>query len=137
MKDRLRQIVAALVLISGIGELAVSQIHIATTTKLFATEVGFYLFLFVIFGLTTGFNAMLLKNVRGMVVLVGSGLVAVWSGWVYMGLVRTDVAEQTSLAMEDVRTSLMLVTASIAIYAAGIVLLPVLSWGRPDQSTFD
>lgn len=145
MKERLRQIVTMLALVSGVGELAASQIHILASTKLFAGESGFYLFLFIIFGLTTGLNAYLLKDIRGIVVLVGCGILAIWSGIVYRQMVTTDVIEQVNQAiakgvdpgvtMADVNSSLTLVLISIVIYAIGIVLIPILSWGMPDKST--
>ena len=48
------RIVTGILLLVGVGHLAVSQIHIAAITKIFANQIGFYLFVFVIFGLTTG-----------------------------------------------------------------------------------
>ncbi len=62
MKDLILKVIVGLLLISALGELAMSQIHIQAITRIFANEIGIYLFLFIIFGLTTAFNAYLLEN---------------------------------------------------------------------------
>ena len=64
------RIVTGILLLVGVGHLAVSQIHIAAITKIFANQIGFYLFVFVIFGLTTGFNAVLIEKPFSVVSLI-------------------------------------------------------------------
>jgi hypothetical protein len=130
MKNIILKIIVAIVLINGIGELALSQVHILATTKLFATEIGIYLFLFIIFGLTTAFNGLLLDKRRGVILLVVSGVIAAGAGFIYLRLLQADVAAQATLTMEDVRTSALLVAASIVIYLVGSILISVLSWGN-------
>jgi hypothetical protein len=129
MKNVILKIVVAIVLITGVGELAVSQIHVAAVTKVFATEIGIFLFLFIIFGLTTAFNGLLLDKRRGVILLVVSGAIAAGAGFVYLRLLTADVAAQTTLAMEDVSVSAILVATSIGVYLIGSILISVLSWG--------
>jgi len=128
MKNIILKIVVAIVLINGIGEVALSQVHILAATKLFVTEIGFYLFLFIIFGLTTAFNGLLLDKRKGIITLILSGVIAAGAGFIYLRLMQADVAAQTALTMEDVQISALLVTASIGIYLIGSILIAVLSW---------
>lgn len=135
MKNIILKIIVAIVLINGIAEVALSQVHILAVTKLFVTEIGFYLFLFIIFGLTTAFNGLLLDKPRGVVLLIVSGAIAAGAGFVYLRLLQADVAKQDALTMADVNVSAMLVAASIVIYLGGSILISVLSWN--DLKTAD
>lgn len=129
MKHIILKIVVAIVLVNGIFELAVSQIHILAITKLFSTQIGIYLFLFIIFGLTTAFNGLLLDKRRGVFLLIASGVVAAGAGFIYLRLLQDDLASKASVTMEDVQVSALLVAASIVIYLLGSILISVLSWG--------
>ena len=128
MKDSLRKLAIAIVFLTGIGNLAGSQIHILASTKIFQNQIGIYLFMFIIFGLTTAFNALLLKNIRSTISLLFSGIMATIGGFIFTQLLRSDVAAQQSLEMAEVQTSHTLVIVSMVIYAVGIVLLPLLKW---------
>lgn len=128
MRNIILKIIVAIVLVNGIAEVALSQVHILAATKLFVTEIGFYLFLFIIFGLTTAFNGLLLETPRGIILLIVSGAIASGAGFIYLRLMQADVAKQAALTMEDVQTSAMLVAASIVIYLGGSILISILSW---------
>lgn len=128
MKHIILKIIVGIVLLNGIAQLALSQVHILAATKLFATEIGIYLFLFIIFGLTTAFNGFLLDKRKGVVLLIVSGAIASGAGFVYLRLMQADVAAQAALTMEDVRTSAIAVGVSIVIYLVGSILISVLSW---------
>ena len=130
MKDWVLKIAVGIMLINGLGELAFSQIHILAITKLFANEIGVYLFLFVIFGLTTAFNAMSLDKRRGIIFFAFSCWLTAVFGYIYLSILQADVASQATLTMADVQTSWLLVVTSIAIYIVGSLLLPLLSWGN-------
>ena len=67
MKDILLKVAVGIMLINGLGQLALSQVHILAITKLFANQIGVYLFLFVIFGLTASFNAFSLEKRRSII----------------------------------------------------------------------
>ena len=129
MKELALKITVGIMLISALGELAMSQIHIQAITKIFASEIGIYLFLFIIFGLTTAFNAYLLEKRTSLIFFALSGLMAVGAGYVYLRIMQTDVAAQEALTMADVRTSWLLVIISMGIYLVGLLVVPVLAWG--------
>ena len=128
MRPILQRLVAFILCITGVGQLAFSYIHVEAITKIFTNQIGFYLFLFIIFGLTTGINAVLLEKPRSLISFVFSGIVAVISGYVYLDIIQADVARQDVLTMADVSQSWQIVIASMAIYGIGTLLLPFLSW---------
>lgn len=130
MKELLLKIIVGIMLINALGELAMSQIHIQAITKIFANEIGIYLFLFIIFGLTTAFNAYLLEKRTGLILLTLSGLMTVGAGYIYLNIMQTDVAAQEALTMADVRTSWLLMIISTGIYLVGLLVVPVLTWGK-------
>ena len=122
------RIVTGIMLIVGVGHLAISQIHISAITKIFANQIGFYLFVFIIFGLTTGFNAILVEKPFSVVSLIGSAILSAIGGFIYLRLLQADVLEQEKLAMADVSDSFQLVAVSIGIYLVGAIIVSVLSW---------
>ncbi len=128
MKDIILKLVTGILFITGIGELAISQIHIEASTKIFANQIGFYLFLFIIFGMTTAFNGMLLEKLRSVLLFVLSGLLAAWAGFRYIRLLQADVAAQDGLSMADVQTSFTLVIVSVVIYLISVFVVPLLKW---------
>lgn len=130
MKDLMLKGIVSLLLVSALGELAISQIHIQAITRIFANEIGIYLFLFIIFGLTTAFNAYLLENRTSLIVFTITGLLTLGTGYLYLRLMQTDVAAQQILTMADVRTSWLLVSISMGIYLVGLLVVPVLAWGK-------
>ncbi len=127
------RIATYILFIVGVGQLAISQIHIAATTKIFANQIGFYLFVFMIFGLTTGFNAVLIEKPRSVVLLLVSGALTAWGGIVYLRLLLADVAAQEQLTLADVGQSYDLVVFSLVVYVVGAIVVSVLSW--PDVKT--
>lgn len=129
MKDVLLKIAVGALLLNALGELALSQIHILASTKIFAREIGIYLFIFIIFGMTTAFNAFLLKKRWGLIIFTLTSLLTVGAGFVYLRIIQADIAAQDALTMADVKSSWLLVVTSIVIYLVGLVVIPVLSWG--------
>ena len=128
MKDIVLKTAVAILLITSLGQLAASQIHILAITKIFANQIGFYLFLFIIFGLTTAFNAQLLNNKRrGLGLFIGSRILAIGAGYIYMNLMQTDVAAQKAITMADVQNSWLLVGGSIAIYVIGLLVISLIT----------
>lgn len=122
------RITAGILLIVGVGHLAISQIHIEAITKIFANQIGFYLFIFIIFGLTTGFNAILIEKPFSVLSLMVSSILSSVGGFIYLRLLQADVLEQEKLAMADVSDSFQLVAASIGIYLVGSLIVSILSW---------
>lgn len=130
MKDLVLKLIVGLLLVSALGELAMSQIHIQAITRIFANEIGIYLFLFIIFGITTAFNAYLLENRTSLIVFTATGLLTLGTGYLYLTTMQTDVAAQQILTMTDVRTSWILISISMGIYLVGLLVVPVLAWGK-------
>lgn len=128
MRPIILRILTIVLFIVGVGQLALSQIHIVASTKIFANEIGLYLFMFIIFGLTTGFNAVLIETPRSVLSLIFSGLVAAGSGFIYLRLLQADVISQDALTMADVNDSFRLVVAAMVIYLIGAIVVPLLSW---------
>ncbi|KAA3661116.1 MAG: hypothetical protein DWQ04_17400 [Chloroflexi bacterium] len=134
MKNIILNIAIGIIIINGLGELAISQVHILAITKLFANEIGMYLFLFTIFGLTTTFNAFSLKTRRSIIFYIVTSWLAAVFGYIYLNLMQADVAAQETLSMVDVQTSWRLMIVSIAIYLVGSIVIPLLSWGNVKTS---
>jgi len=122
------RIATSVLFILGIGQLAISQIHIAATTKIFANQIGLFLFIFMIFGLTTGFNAVLIEKPRSVFLLILSSAICSWGGIVYLRLLQADVLQQEKLTMAEVSDSYWLVAVSIGIYLVGAITISFLSW---------
>ena len=129
MKDLLKSLPRWIVFLNSITQLALSQVHILATTKIFKNEIGFYLFFFVIFGLVTGFNTFLLEKRRGIIFFSVSCWVSSLMGFIYLRLLEADVAAQEVLTMADVKGTWVLVIVAICINLAASVIIPILHWG--------
>ena len=128
MRPIILRILTIFVFIVGVGQLALSQIHILASTKIFASQIGLFLFIFIIFGLTTGFNAILIETPRSVLSLIVSGVIASVSGVIYLRLMQADVAKQDALTMADVSDSWQLAIAAIGVYIVAAIVVPLLSW---------
>ena len=128
MKEWLLKFAIGIVFINAIGQLAGSQIHILAITKLFAREVGFYLFLFIIFGLVTGFNVFMLDKKKGILFFAFSSWVTAGAGFIHLNKMQADVATQEALSMADIQQSWVLVIISISICLVSSIVIPMLSW---------
>ena len=122
------RIASGILLIVGVGQLAISQIHIEAITKVFANQIGFYLFLFMIFGLTTGFNAVLIEKPLSVASLIVSAILSSIGGVIYLRILQAEVVTQEQLTMVDVNESFRYVAFSIVVYLAGAILVSFLSW---------
>lgn len=128
MKEWILKIAIVIVMINALGQLAMSQIHILATTKIFANEIGFYLFLFIIFGLTTAFNVFLIDRRRGKIFFALSCWVAIAFALIYLNIMQTDVAAQETLTMEDMRATVTLMLIAIGVLLVSSLVIPLLSW---------
>ena len=134
MKDRMLNILRGLALINALGQLAISQVHISVATKIFAKEIGFYLFFFIIFCLITGFNALLLEKRGGIIFFAFTNWLTIAVGFIYLSILQADVASQDALTLADVQSSWLLVIAAIAICAINSLAIPYLGWGQAKLS---
>lgn len=122
------RITTYILFIVGVGQLALSQIHVTAATKIFDNQIGFYLFIFMIFGLTTGFNAVLVEKPGSLVSLLVSGILSAVGGYIYLQILQADVLQQDQLTLAEVGDSVRMVSVSIVIYFVGSILVSVLSW---------
>lgn len=122
------RVIAIVLFLVGIGQLAMSHIHIEAITKIFANQIGIFLFIFIIFGLTTGFNAILVEKPRSLFLLLLSSMLATWGGIVYIRLLQADVAQQEKLLMADVSQSFWMVVSAVFVYFVGSITMSILSW---------
>ena len=130
MKEWILKIAVGIILVNGLGELALTQIHVLAITKLFVNEIGLYLFMFIIFGITATFNALSLEKRQSIIFFAVSCWITAVFGFIYLRLLQADVAGQDTLTMADVQTSWLLIIISIGIYLVGSVVIPWLSWGN-------
>ncbi len=56
------------------------------------------------------------------------------TGYLYLRTMQTDVAAQQILTMTDVRTSWLLISISMGIYLVGLLVVPVLAWGKTKET---
>ena len=128
MRDWILKIFLGFALVNAFGELAIAQIHILAITKVFAKEIGFYLFLFIIFCLVTGFNALLLERYTGIIFFAFLNWITAGAGYIYLRILQSDIVSQQNLTFAEVRLSWLLVVISISICLINSVAIPLLSW---------
>jgi len=130
MKKWILKIFAGIVFLTGLGNLAMSQVHILASTKVFASYIGIYLFMFIIFGLITAFNIFTLNKLKSIIFFMVTSWMAAISGFLFLRIMRTDIITQGAFILADVQQSLTLVIVSIIIYLAGSILIPMLAWHK-------
>jgi len=134
VKEWILKTLRGIALANGFGQLAMSQVHILAITKVFEKSIGFYLFFYIIFCLLTGFNAFLLEKRTGIIFFVAINWLTAVAGYVYLHLLRTDIANQETLTLVDVQLSWSLVIVSIVILLINSLAIPFLSWGQAKSS---
>lgn len=130
MKDLAFKFAKGIVFLTGLGELALSQIHILASTKIFASEIGIYLFLFIIFGLVVSFNIFLLEKIQGMIFFIVSCWITAGTGYIYLKILQADLAAQKTLTLADAGQSILLVTISIVVCLISSIVIPLLGWEK-------
>lgn len=121
MKEKLLNITIYVTCTMALLQLVLSQMHISVITKVFATDVGFYFFLFIIFGLVTVFNMKNVKNSNNSILLIICSAIAIVVGIKYIHILLDDVSQGKLLTYNDIVGSLYNVIASIIIYGVGTV----------------
>lgn len=108
-------------------QLALSQIHIELITKIFIRDIGFYLFLFVIFGLLVLFNLSSMKESAAgrLGTYIIMTLATVVSGCIYAYKVWSDYLVQESVTLPDIQASMIITVACILIYLVGGIIVTV------------
>lgn len=123
MKTKLFNITIFIMSITALLELAMSQVHIKTITKLFTAEVGFYLFLFIIFGLVTLFNLTSIKQSTNNMLLIFCSTIAVGVGFKYIKILLNDFKVYDNIKFSDISNSLYVAIGGIVIYGLGTIIV--------------
>lgn len=123
MNGKLFNISKYLIFVTAIGQLAISQVHIGIITKVFNPAVGFYLFLFTIFGVLMAFNSSSFKSGQRTPLLIGGCITAVLTGILYINVLFKDIALGKLLTFEVAQSSIVLAAVTVVIYA---VFTPIL-----------
>jgi uncharacterized membrane protein len=125
MKEKVLKITIFIMAANALLQLALSQVHIQTITKIFAPEVGFFLFATILFGLVTLFNLTNLKTSNNDFLLIFCSLLVTIVGVIYVRMILNDFRVQDSVTFQDISKSLYLISASVVIYAVGTIIVLV------------
>ncbi len=104
-------------------QLALSQIHINVITKVFASEIGFYLFLFILFGLVMTFSLSSMKRDSKKPIYIALTIAALGSGFVYLRMLFADIATGQYLTMDVAMLSIIVSILSLVIYLVGTIVI--------------
>lgn len=111
------------IFVAAVGQLAVSQIHIGIITKVFEPSIGFFLFLFVTFGVVLAFNSSSMRNDTGAFIGSLFCIAAAVMGVIYLNILISDVRAGNVLTMEDATVSVLITIVVISTYVIGTVLM--------------
>lgn len=125
MKEKVFKIIKYITFLTGIIQLALSQHHISVITKVFATSIGFFLFLFIISSLVVSFNAASLKAKSNMILVLGSNVVAILTGLKYLQLLFADIATGNIVTLQDALNAIIFTVIALIVYAVGLVVIPL------------
>lgn len=117
MKEKLYFMAKYLIFITAITQLAISQLHIGVITRVFDPAIGFYLFLFTIFGVLMAFNSSSYKTGQKTLIFVGGAVAAVLTGIKFVSIIFIDIAAGQLLTFEDAQKSITVAIVTIVIYA--------------------
>ena len=117
MKEKLFYTAKYLIYIAALSQLALSQVHIGIITKIFEPRAGFFLFLFIIFGLIMAFNSSAVKKGSRIEIFIFGCLAAVTFGILYLRILFQDISAGNLLTFVDARSSIIYTIIAIAVYA--------------------
>ncbi len=120
--NRINNIIKLLIVISGTMQLAFSEKHIATITKVFYGGVGIYLFIFILLGAVCIFNIGSLSKDGKPKKLIVCCITTVVFGGIYALLLYNDVIKNSKLEFETVLFSFGLTITSIVMLGTGSIL---------------
>jgi len=137
MKEKLFNIARFSMFAVAIIQLTLSQIHIEIIMKVFADEIGFYLFLFIIFGLVVAFNSINLKRNKGILLDVIGVIAASLAGYKYVTLLLTDLELGNVLTVKEAALSLNFSMITIGIYIVGLLVILLTKGKREKDEILD
>lgn len=131
MKEKIFKTAKFLVFATAIAQLALSQIQIEIITKVFEPSVGFALFGYSIFGVLMAFNSSSYQHGKKAILFIGGTILVVLTGLNYLRMLLLDINAGNLLTFADIKTGLILVVVSLAVYGIGSVVM--LSTGNFDE----
>jgi hypothetical protein len=123
MKDKLNTLARIAVFAVAIFQLAISQIHIKVITKVSDTEIGFVLFLFIIFGLVNAFNAVQKKKSKFMILDILALGISSYTGYYYVTTILANIGDDQLMVFADIQWSLLVSLIAMATYIVGTVTI--------------
>lgn len=119
------KIVKWLMIFVSLLELALSKIHIKAITAMFNVTLGFYLFLFILFGLLLMFLLTSLKDLsfNSIFKTALTGLISSSSAAYCIYLMWMDYKLHNNIALSDFRLSLILLITAIGVYIFGTLFI--------------
>jgi hypothetical protein len=123
MNEKIFEISRVVVALVALLQLALSQIQIGVMTNVFATDIGFYYFLFVIFGLVMLANANNVKKKNNTGLLIGGTILSSAAGFKYLFILLNDVNEGHILVFSDITVALIMTIVTLVVYIVGCVCL--------------
>ncbi|WP_125608136.1 hypothetical protein [Lapidilactobacillus bayanensis] len=113
--NRIDRLTKILIFVSGLAQLVLSQTHIAAISKLFVKEVGFYLFLFILFGIVLVPMALSFDDRHSKSYFTAALflILTVLVGGITMSLMIGSLGDsQTKASLSDLLPSLIIISAS-------------------------
>ncbi|MDC7242352.1 MAG: hypothetical protein PQJ50_18505 [Spirochaetales bacterium] len=123
MKEMIFKTSRFIVFAVALGQLALSQVHIAVITRVFDSSIGFYLFLFVISGLVMGFNTSAIHSGSRIPLFIAGCAASLVTGLLYLRMLIADVLAGNLLTWPDIHLSLIYSIGAMTVYLAGTVSL--------------
>lgn len=123
MKQRLFKISKFAISTMALFQLAISQVHIKVITKVFASNIGFYLFLFILFGLVMTFSLSSMKKAGKMPLYLVLTVAAIANGIIYLNMLFADIATGAYLTMDVALFSIVISMVTLAIYLLGTITI--------------
>ncbi len=124
MSKFLTNIAIGIVVVLGLGNLALSQIHIEVITQLNERLTGLTMFMFVLFGLVSIFLITRMKDRKsGVYRAMGSILITILIGLLFNTYLYQDFVEFDFVTFDTIATSFIFTIILILAYLAAFVLL--------------
>ena len=127
MKERLFKISKFSIMTIAMLQLALSQVHIKVITKVFASDIGFYLFLFILFGLVMSFSLSSMNRESKMPLYLVLTIATVGTGIIYLNKLFADIATGQYLTADVAMLSIIVSIVALVIYCLGTLII---LWSR-------
>ncbi len=132
------RITRLVIMATALVQLALSQIHIEMITRLFVTDIGFYLFIFIIAGLLILFNlTSMAKRGSGRLGMYSvMTLVSLVSGAIFVFKAYGNFLTEESVVMETIQLSLFFIIVSMVVYLVGGAIVIIKNLGSDQDEKY-